>query len=1166
MAMEAPVSSTSANLNQFLEETQLPLEMSARSASPGISAQSSFLRQGDSLHLASTPNINITVQDRPNNAGDSGMTARHSDVPNLSYKSRLQYIPSSSFVGETTSINAPSVPNTFKHKSHPNAKTKTHIMLSSVDEKLSSALDANPDKAALGPAAAQDLSSHSDHVEVKDWLPSYLNESWKEQTVVSHDTEGKNQLGSLAFIGTGADTLVHKKSHEKPIPIPEWKKAQQESEKERQVKPLEHIFLSNNDKSSVGNDHHDKYTDPSSMSDSSSEFFKTTPTQVSDKELHVIENFLEENKDMPDNHLIQAASPLKLYGKKYDTFTKAFLNGIVQDVRLSGRKVKQVERSSRGNEQATKEVVDRSTQNYLANADKVYENIRKIGSGYGLNPPKPAGDGAINETAILSEKDESAAFTPIAPRGSQFKSNETMGETFDYTSESVSASSDEDIHNNTDREEGHDGLDSLSLDLDRQTYTVAESFSADSLSASQGLSDSTFRPEGTVDQIERNDRPDEDTLDESSYTPASPALEANVPDRFEPMTSDSPITPNWKSVGDLKIGLGNYDRSSPFSGAALKGTVKPGNFPEQYGHMKMDKKNNRWDYDDKENLTSRVLESLKITKPTETQTTGILKPSDNKIRKAKRGQEVSFVQSPTSSDNNTVDVTQVLALQDMSFSQSDKQIVALITDATSETDWLMIKQIDLSNRNIDQLSGLDSHLPSLRGIVLSDNHICHLEGLPESLFDIDVSRNQLKELVSFQKFTSLQELSAKSNYLGDLSCLSQNVNLTRLDLEGNRIESLRGLESLRNLVTLKLKLNALRGVIDFTSWDLPKLQELDLSNNHITSVVGLEKLKQLRILNLSENSLVELSCAEALPRMKKLILSLNHLEVINLKQYPNLRVLRIDGNALEDIYGLEKLQKLTEVSAKYQKSDEAVNYIRQSVSDIVKLDLSGNGQFFKNSLYQTQIVQFLNVNELSLKALNLESLPENFAYLFPNVRILRLDFNNLSNLLGLYELSHLRELYLLSNNISKIKPLLASLEGVRDTLKVLDMKVNPVTIDFYPEFFKSYKLKRAVKALRDIFAPEAESFLQVDDYESFMDVSRIVNENKSDWEERDREYTNTVFSANMLDQFNKRLDYESVLIQYFPFLEELDGLPVTKEKCRAAKRHARATSKLLGLE
>lgn len=1156
--MEPPVSTTSANLNQFLEETQLPLEMSARSASPGISAQSSFLRQGESLHMASTPNINITVQDRPRTEGSSDKNSQSSKGPNLSYKSRLQYIPSQSFVGETTSINAPSVPNTFKHKSHPNAKTKSHIMLSSVDEKLSSILDANCDKPSVGAAITLNLASpHSDHIEVKDWLPSYLNESWKEHTVVSQDTDGKNQLGSLAFIGSGVDTLVHKKSHEKPIPIPDWKKAQQESERGRQAKPLEHIFLSNNDKSSIADD---KYSDPASISDSSSEFFKTTPTQVSDKELHVIENFLEQNKDMPDNYLIQAASPLKLYGKKYDTFTKAFLNGIVQDVRLSGRKVKQAERSLKGNDQPTRDIVDRSTQNYLANADKVYENIRKIGSGYGLNPPKPSGDGLFNETAILSEKDESSAFAPIVPRG-----NSMAGETFDYTSESASASSDEDNPHVTNTEGAHEGLDSLSLDLDRQTYTVAESFSGDSLSVSHGPSESTFKPEDSADRHEEDDHSEQDILDETSFTQASPILVMSNSDRFEPRTSDSPVTPNWKSLGDLKRGLISIGKLSPMHVAALKGTVKPGNFPERYGHMKMDKKNNRWDYDDKENVTVKDFDSLKQVKRIETQTAGILKASDNKMKKTKRGQEVSFVQSPNSSDSHTADVTQVLALQDVSFSQSDKQIVALITDSAAETDWLQIKWIDLSGRDIEQLFGLDAYLPSLSGIVLSNNRISHLEGLPETIFDIDVSRNRLKELVSFQNFKNLQELNASFNYLGDLSCLSHNVNLTRLNLEGNQIENLHGLESLRNLVSLKLKFNSLSGAIDLTSWDLPKLQDLDLSNNRITSVVGLEKLVLLRILNLNENNLVDLSCAEPLPHMKKLLLSLNHLEVLNLKPYANLRVLRIDGNALEDIHGLEILQKLTEVSAKYQKVDETVNSIRQSVSDIIKLDLSGNVQFFSNSFYHKQIVQFLNVNELSLKALNLKSLPDNFAYLFPNVRILRLDFNNISDLLGLFELSHLKELYLLSNSISRIKPLLANLEGVRDTLRVLDLKVNPLTIEFYPEFSKVSKSKKATKVMRDVFAPVAKNLLHVDDFESFIDVSKIVDENKSDWEARDREYANSVLHTNRLAQFNRRLDYESVLIQYFPVLEELDGLPITKEKCREAKHHARKTSKVLGL-
>ncbi|KAM9888513.1 hypothetical protein OXX69_013038, partial [Metschnikowia pulcherrima] len=47
----------------------------------------------------------------------------------------LRYVPNQGFKGaDESTTNGISVPNTFKHKSHPNARTKQQIGLSSVDE------------------------------------------------------------------------------------------------------------------------------------------------------------------------------------------------------------------------------------------------------------------------------------------------------------------------------------------------------------------------------------------------------------------------------------------------------------------------------------------------------------------------------------------------------------------------------------------------------------------------------------------------------------------------------------------------------------------------------------------------------------------------------------------------------------------------------------------------------------------------------------------------------------------------------------------------------------------------------------------------------------------------------------------------------------------------
>ena len=1134
--------------------------MSAREDSPGISAQSSFLR--DSVHMASTPDVNITVHDagHPNSApsaGNSNMLKKK----NLPYKSHLKYLPSKDFVEESTPINGASAPNTFKHKSHPNAKTKSHIMLLTAEERQVSVTE-DLERPLLSATAVSQHSPNVEPTDVRDWLPSYLNESWKEYSVHA-DPDIKNAPGAdpyldpFAFINSGTETLVHKKSNEKAIPIADWKQAHQKSERGRLVRPLESIFLSSSIDSAAaeptvspdGTDHK-----LSISLESTYESQRTPPTRVSDLQVHEIENFLEQNQDMPDNHLIQVASPLKLYGKKYDTFTKAFLSGIVQDVRRSGRKVKQPEPATRPPGTKVKiNIVDRSTQNYLANADKVYENIRKIGSGYGLNQHKFSNELA-KETARLSDKNDTEESDSLAGKAENL--HISLNDTFDYTAESTSVSSDDEeiLYERRDYTEHEQ---SCSIGVDQQSYTVAESLDRDSFTLSQEYSDTTvFNENRSASANSHNAEQESDhiTFAESSFPDASSDLGGRTI-YSEDALQESPKTPEWKTVDKLWLGMKLVHISTPKQGAALKGTVKPGDFPKQYGNMKMNRQNNRWDFDGKKPGLSPAFESFKGPKGVDFQVAGDFKSAMNESKKRKKGIEVSFVDADQQSAVNSVaNVTQVSALQDISFSQSDRRIVSLITNATTEVDWNRIRSIDLPGCDIEQLAGLDAHLPALRRVNLARNRIRHFEGLPQALFELDISRNELRELVSFQKFRDLQDLFAQFNFIGSLSCLSHNVNLTQLNLEGNKITSLRGLEALNNLRTLNLRLNSIEGALDFSTFDATKLQELNLSSNKITAVAGLAQLAELRVLNLSDNSLSELRCVLPQLKLKKLVLSLNHLERLDVTNFPHLRVLRIDGNALVDVQGLAGLQYLQEVSAKFQKLSETTSEICRNINDAVKLDLSGNRHFFRE-IYKKHLVNFWNLNELCLTALNLLQIPEDLAYNFPNVRLLRLDFNNLSDIAELLELANLKELYLTNNNISKVKPLLTSLCNSKETLKVLDLKENPLTIPFYAEFIKGSQWERK-KRRADVVSDYADVF--VDDYESFVDVSRVMEESRRGWHARDASYASALLVKNPA-QYESRLDYEALMIQYFPWLEELDGILITEQKCRKTKKHARRT-------
>lgn len=1199
MDQEVPTTTTSAKLNQFLEETQIPLEMSARSLSPEISAQSSPIFTGKA-HSASTPKVNISdssagrqVSDE-DTANSTGQTAAH----NKSYKSRLQYVPSTSFVGEMTSFNGASAPNTFKHKSHPNAKTKSHIMLSSVEEKLSTAMEGESEKGLLSRGAfLTDLSHNqtSEHNDVKDILPTFLDESWKESSFNSKDKLQNDHLGPLAFLASGADTLVHKKSLDEPVPTADWKKAQKESERGRVGRPLEHIFTSDPDANPRSGASRPAYELSSSISDSSSEFLSRNSNQFQ-KPLDSIGNLPPQTVNVSDSQRAQAKSPLKLYGNAYNTFTKGFLHGVVL---ASGQKLADLGQSrgessntalqAHGEELAeaddlyqkmrqngvvkkqaldqfkrtglvsnhSKPIADRSEGDFLEDANDLFQNIRTRGPGFVPKPSRQFHDTIPNETAILSETEDVSTAQPNDKYVNNNVKKAGRGKQYEFASTDSSALE-------------FDTITPNSIVPGQEAISIDRSFEAHSVDSDHAFTEISSNTSSRVNEQTQETQ----ELHDASYSRSDSgehsqflSYEIPIPSHYK-----SPVTPNirYKDPKNLRLSLNLFSNSSPRSRAVLKGTVKPGDYPERYGAMNLDRKSNKWDYDDKENQSQESLDGLEGLQSLKVPMHGasILKPINGKPKKSHRRAEVSFVSSG-SNDNTfeddsdessaTYDITRVSDINDLSFSRTDRNLVGVITGATSNTDWENLTQIDLSGQELEQVSRLASYLPSLRRLSLARNHIRHLEGLSKSLYELDVSDNELSELASFKNFRDLQYLTARSNHLESLSCLLHNFNLTKLDLIGNSIGSLKGIGLLSNLVSLNLKQNSLKGTIDFSVYDLPKLQELNLEANQISTIQGLEHCPELRIINLAKNNVENFSSEGQLLKTKKLILSFNKLARLDLTPFPNLRVLRIDGNSLQEVRGMTKMHYLQEVSAKFQKQLSVTQSILENATDIVKLDLSGNRQFAQGFFRPDQKQIYPNVNDLSLGALNLTKVPKELPRIFPNLRILRLEFNRIQDTLSLTDFKNLRKVYLLNNGISKIKPLLSSLRNSKHSLNVIDLKLNPLTMECYPDVISS----NSSKQMQDIFGTLSSEHLLVNDLEDYVDASRLIEQSKSEWQAKDEDFSRFLKSSNQLERYNAKVKYEALLIQYFPNLQELDGIPITELKCRAARKVAQEVTRNL---
>ncbi|KAK6459728.1 uncharacterized protein RJT20DRAFT_125085 [Scheffersomyces xylosifermentans] len=628
----------------------------------------------------------------------------------------------------------------------------------------------------------------------------------------------------------------------------------------------------------------------------------------------------------------------------------------------------------------------------------------------------------------------------------------------------------------------------------------------------------------------------------------------------------------WKRASQLQLPQSEPQPSdivkerNTNSGGIIRGRIKPGvNLPVAYDNMILDVKNQKWvasenkenyqgSLDSIEDLVTNSEEHENESRNTKAEADhSIIKSSNQSSRKRNNSKlEVSFHLPHQDSDferdespqNN--EVTRISQIDEITFSQTHKKLVSIINeilsaDETVDLPWEDINEIPLSNYQLESVKDLKKFLPNLINVDLSQNNLKYLEGLPKSILKLDLTGNQIENITPFSQFHDLQYLNVSSNRLVNLSNLSKNIHLTDLNVSKNVIKSFGGLQSLLNLTKLDASQNKLTGALNFENYYLPNLQDLNLSENSISSISGIESLGNLRILNLNENKITIIKCKNKHFHLKKLLLKFNNLKQLDLEFYPFLRVLRIDGNLLDSVAGLHKLANLDELSCKSQHSGSVIDDVYRSARDVKHLDLSGN----LNCNLLNQVNPFFNVNQLELSALGLINIPDSFATIFPNVRELNLNFNKLESIEGLSRLGNLRKVYLVSNKIQKTETIVKGLLGSRNTLRVLDLRLNLCNIDLYPYVFSPDELEFTKVQNFDDKSPIHLDTL--DDIESFAIHYKSLSKGVDEWTERDSMFVNKL-SAESAVKVHRRLNYETLLINFFRHLSRLDGGHITNEK------------------
>ena len=219
-----------------------------------------------------------------------------------------------------------------------------------------------------------------------------------------------------------------------------------------------------------------------------------------------------------------------------------------------------------------------------------------------------------------------------------------------------------------------------------------------------------------------------------------------------------------------------------------------------------------------------------------------------------------------------------------------------------------------------------------------------------SLEELNLSKNRLVGLSGIEHFVRLRTLNASYNSLIDLDGVGKLKSLISLHLQGNQLGIPESFEDLNKnkMYDMGEPFSDLSGngkwdydpLVEFNS-TIQSLRNLYLYDNHISKLDSLGDFPNLSVLLLSGNKLNDLDGIETIRSLQKLHLNNNQISNLNgLQNLVNLTQLFLSENRICDIRALSKLSRLQSLHLQYNHIEDAASL--KNLSGLKELRLSNN--------------------------------------------------------------------------------------------------------------------------------------------------------------------------------------------------------------------------------
>lgn len=213
----------------------------------------------------------------------------------------------------------------------------------------------------------------------------------------------------------------------------------------------------------------------------------------------------------------------------------------------------------------------------------------------------------------------------------------------------------------------------------------------------------------------------------------------------------------------------------------------------------------------------------------------------------------------------------------------------------------------------------------------------------------------------------LEYLNLSFNKFITLPFLLNMQHLKILCINNNQLLSL----NFQNLPLSLLELYTKNNLINSVSFQKSSIHTLNIQNNNISNIYNnLTLLEKLKNLNISGNSLSDFPDI-FLKNLETLDVSFNNLtiipETISIKNFPNLKILKVNGNRLKDIKIWSELN-LEIFEVKFVETIEKINnktflMLKEKKNGCINMTISNNT---KLNMIQENVFQHMNICSVSI--------------------------------------------------------------------------------------------------------------------------------------------------------------------------------------------------------